>query len=185
MTYLECKSAVEVIERARAVERRKRKWSSPPRRFSAKELEALRAASKAAIERAKQERDAQMAERQNREFKMAQAIAEGQAQVKAKTIIRATCNVMRVGRADLCSARRYQSISVPRHAAMEIIRRMTGMSFPAIGRLLGGRDHSTVLHGCRNAQANPDAFAPILAAIEAEVVRLMVEQGDETHSHTA
>jgi chromosomal replication initiator protein len=43
---------------------------------------------------------------------------------------------------------RARAISVPRQLAMFLIRQETDTSLPQIGQLLGGRDHTTVLHGC-------------------------------------
>lgn len=41
---------------------------------------------------------------------------------------------------------------MPRHIAMWICRRLTMASLPAIAFSFGGRDHTTVIHGCRNAE---------------------------------
>jgi chromosomal replication initiator protein len=35
-----------------------------------------------------------------------------------------------------------------RQVAMYVSRKMTGASFPDIGKKMGGRDHSTVIHAC-------------------------------------
>jgi chromosomal replication initiator protein len=43
---------------------------------------------------------------------------------------------------------RARALSVPRQLAMYLIREETGTSLPQIGQLLGGRDHTTILHGC-------------------------------------
>jgi chromosomal replication initiator protein len=43
---------------------------------------------------------------------------------------------------------RARAVSVPRQLAMFLIREETDSSLPEIGKLLGGRDHSTILHGC-------------------------------------
>ncbi|HDD24025.1 MAG TPA: chromosomal replication initiator protein DnaA [Chloroflexi bacterium] len=42
---------------------------------------------------------------------------------------------------------RNRSVARPRQIAMYLIREETGESLPRIGALLGGRDHTTVLHG--------------------------------------
>jgi chromosomal replication initiator protein len=39
-------------------------------------------------------------------------------------------------------------IAEPRQVAMFLMREETESSFPAIGAVIGGRDHTTVLHGC-------------------------------------
>lgn len=38
----------------------------------------------------------------------------------------------------------------PRQVAMYLCRRLTKKSTPEIGRRFGGRDHSTIIHGCDN-----------------------------------
>lgn len=73
--------------------------------------------------------------------------------------------------ADLCGDSRLRRIARPRQIAMYAIRELCPhMSLPAIARMLGGRDHTTVLHGVRKITAlietNPeiaDAVADVLA----------------------
>ena len=47
---------------------------------------------------------------------------------------------------DLTSDKRSNTIAFPRQIAMYLCREVADMSFPAIGKDFGGRDHSTVLH---------------------------------------
>lgn len=49
---------------------------------------------------------------------------------------------------DLTGKKRSQEIALPRQIAMYLCRRMTALSTNDIGRAFGGRDHTTVLHGC-------------------------------------
>ena len=51
--------------------------------------------------------------------------------------------------ADLLSKRRSRSIARPRQVAMALAKELTNHSLPEIGDAFGGRDHTTVLHGCR------------------------------------
>ena len=51
--------------------------------------------------------------------------------------------------ADLLSKRRSRSIARPRQIAMALAKELTNHSLPEIGDAFGGRDHTTVLHGCR------------------------------------
>ena len=55
--------------------------------------------------------------------------------------------------ADLRSASRRQSIVVARGMAMYLARQLTGGSLQRIGAYFGGRDHTTVSHGCRKTEA--------------------------------
>ena len=49
---------------------------------------------------------------------------------------------------DITGKNRSQQIALPRQIAMYICRRMTALSTTNIGRAFGGRDHTTVMHGC-------------------------------------
>ncbi len=49
---------------------------------------------------------------------------------------------------ELTGKNRSQRIALPRQVAMYICRRMTSLSTNGIGRAFGGRDHTTVMHGC-------------------------------------
>ena len=46
-----------------------------------------------------------------------------------------------------------------RWVAMDLCRRIFGLSFPAIGRRFGNRDHTTVIHGVQNLPALIEADA--------------------------
>jgi chromosomal replication initiator protein len=48
---------------------------------------------------------------------------------------------------DLCGKRRKQEIVTPRQLAMFMLRDEIGMNYVDIGGVLGGRDHSTIIHG--------------------------------------
>jgi chromosomal replication initiator protein len=50
---------------------------------------------------------------------------------------------------DLLSERRTRSLARPRQMAMALSKELTEHSLPEIGEAFGGRDHTTVLHGCR------------------------------------
>ncbi|MFT4635954.1 MAG: chromosomal replication initiator protein [Chitinophagales bacterium] len=51
--------------------------------------------------------------------------------------------------ADLKSKRRNRQIARPRQMAMALAKELTSMSLPDIGDAFGGRDHTTVIHGCK------------------------------------
>lgn len=50
---------------------------------------------------------------------------------------------------DLTGKRRTQNIALARQVAMYLCRKHTARSFPEIGALFGGRDHSTVIHAIK------------------------------------
>ena len=49
---------------------------------------------------------------------------------------------------ELLGKRRTREVAVARQVAMYLARDLTPMSLPQIGEALGGRDHTTVMHGC-------------------------------------
>jgi len=63
-------------------------------------------------------------------------------------IIEAVASSFALAPADLKSLKREREIVLARQVAMYLIRQETGSSLTAIGKELGGRDHSTVVHAC-------------------------------------
>jgi chromosomal replication initiator protein len=47
---------------------------------------------------------------------------------------------------DLCGRSRRRPLVIARQIGMYVFREMTDMSYPAIAREFGGRDHTTVIH---------------------------------------
>jgi chromosomal replication initiator protein len=64
-------------------------------------------------------------------------------------ILDAVALVMHVPVDAITSKRREKQIAYARHLAMYLLRDLAHQSYAQIGRLLGGRDHTTALHGCR------------------------------------
>lgn len=53
---------------------------------------------------------------------------------------------------DLMGKKRARHIARPRQMAMALIRELTRDSFPEIGQVFGGRDHTTVMHACEKIE---------------------------------
>jgi len=53
---------------------------------------------------------------------------------------------------DLTGSRRDAPTAYARQVAMYLLRNDSSLSLPEIGRTLGGRDHTTALHGCRKIE---------------------------------
>jgi hypothetical protein len=70
--------------------------------------------------------------------------------MKVETVIGAAAKAAGVRVAVLCGPTREAKVSTYRWSAMVILRDQ-GLSSPVIARLLGRRDHSTVLHACSSA----------------------------------
>ncbi len=58
---------------------------------------------------------------------------------------------------DMLSKRRTRSVVRPRQLAMALAKELTNHSLPEIGDAFGGRDHTTVLHACRQIQSLKEA----------------------------
>jgi len=71
-------------------------------------------------------------------------------------IVTEVCRTYRVKASELRGRRRPQSIARPRQVAMYLARQLTSESLNEIGRQIGGRDHSTVLHAVRQIEALRD-----------------------------
>lgn len=54
--------------------------------------------------------------------------------------------------ADLVSKRRNRAVARPRQVAMALSKELTNHSLPEIGDAFGGRDHTTVIHACRQIE---------------------------------
>jgi chromosomal replication initiator protein len=71
----------------------------------------------------------------------------------ADAILEVVGQRFRLSVADLKSHRRARTVAFPRQLAMYLVRTVTDGSFPSIGDLFGGRDHSTVMHAVRTIEA--------------------------------
>lgn len=57
------------------------------------------------------------------------------------------CNRYDVTETQLKNYNRKGEFVMPRHVIMFLLKHSAGYSFPQIGRMLGGRDHTTIMHG--------------------------------------
>ncbi|MFK4792639.1 chromosomal replication initiator protein DnaA [Sphingobium sp. ZW T5_29] len=73
----------------------------------------------------------------------------------------------KIDAAEMRSKRRARAVARPRQVAMYLAKKMTPRSLPEIGRIFGGRDHSTVIHAVKTIeglrQTSPDMDADIRA----------------------
>jgi chromosomal replication initiator protein len=91
-------------------------------------------------------------------------------QVGVEEIQERVANAFGVSRGELVGASRAATPLRARHVAILLTRESTSLSLPQIGRLYGGRDHSTVLNSLRRAEASV-AADPELAARVGELRR--------------
>ena len=69
--------------------------------------------------------------------------------VTIDNIQRSVAEYYKIKMADMLSKRRNRSVARPRQVAMTLSKELTNHSLPEIGDAFGGRDHTTVLHACR------------------------------------
>ena len=72
----------------------------------------------------------------------------------------------------LSSKKRTKEITMPRQVAMYLIRELLDLPLVEIGRLFGGRDHSTVIHSIQKVEedlATDDGFHARVQALRAEL----------------
>jgi chromosomal replication initiator protein len=80
---------------------------------------------------------------------LASIAADGrQRRVSVAEVLAAVAEYYHIPQDDLRGKQRDKHIVVPRQVAMYLMRQETEASLLEIGQSLGGRDHSTVLHGC-------------------------------------
>jgi chromosomal replication initiator protein len=72
--------------------------------------------------------------------------------VSIENIQKTVADYFKLRVADLLSKKRSRSIARPRQIAMALAKELTNHSLPEIGDAFGGRDHTTVLHGCRRIE---------------------------------
>jgi len=61
-------------------------------------------------------------------------------------IISATSKYYNVPQSEIVSSKRQKELILPRQAAIYLLREQTNKSLPEIGRIMGGKDHSTILY---------------------------------------
>lgn len=79
-------------------------------------------------------------------------------QITYEAINEATAAYFKIKPDELFTKKRTQSIANARHIAMYLCRELIDLSYPRIGEIYGGRDHSTVIHAYDkiNAQRKKD-----------------------------
>lgn len=75
------------------------------------------------------------------------------------------------GRNEMISYRRSRPHSWPRQVCMDLVRRLTPASYPAIGKAFGGKDHTTVMCAIKRTPHHL-AESPLLAEVHAKVLSI-------------
>ena len=86
--------------------------------------------------------------------------------IMAEDIQLAVANRFHIKVSDLKSKRRTKTLVHPRQIAMYLCRELTDASFPEIGRDFGGKDHTTIIHACKQVQKSLEADTSLRATID-------------------
>ncbi len=76
-------------------------------------------------------------------------IAEKERVIGLDEIIKLVADHFQIKISEIKSKKRTKNLVQPRQVAMYICRTVAGGSFPEVGKAFGGKDHTTVLHACR------------------------------------
>ena len=79
-------------------------------------------------------------------------LSDRQKLISIENIQKTVASFYTVSVSDLKSSKKFRIYALPRQIAMYLCRTMTNSSFPEIGEKFGGKDHSTVIHACRQIE---------------------------------
>ena len=100
---------------------------------------------------------------------LADAVRANARRITVDEIQKACAAHYKIDAAEMRSKRRARAVARPRQVAMYLAKKMTPRSLPEIGRIFGGRDHSTVIHAVRTIEAlresNPEIDADVRALL--------------------
>ena len=73
-------------------------------------------------------------------------VIPGKINVNINEVLKAVCNYYSIKMTDLKGPKRLKEYVLPRQVSMFLLKKYSGTPFMAIGDLLGGRDHTTIMH---------------------------------------
>ena len=94
-------------------------------------------------------------------------IAEKEKVLSLDEIIKLVAEHYQVRVSEIKSKKRTRNLVQPRQIAMYLCRQVANASFPEVGKAFGGKDHTTVLHACRQVEERKQADVKFDAEIEA------------------
>lgn len=81
-------------------------------------------------------------------------ITEKQEYITAELVMREVHKYFRIPIEDLLGKKRTKDLVMPRQVTMYLLRHECNLSYPEIGRRMGGKDHSTIMHGCDKIESS-------------------------------
>jgi chromosomal replication initiator protein len=83
-------------------------------------------------------------------------LAPAQGKLSLESILASAAAYFGVSVEELTGRNRSARIALQRQIVMYVMREETDASLPQIGAVLGGRDHTTIMHGCEKIAAEMD-----------------------------
>jgi chromosomal replication initiator protein len=87
---------------------------------------------------------------------MAEHISAGERRITLDRILDTVAEFFALPKGELTGRKRTRTVTLPRQLAMYLSRRHTPLSYPEIGRLMGGKNHTTVLAACKRVEVMID-----------------------------
>ncbi len=102
-------------------------------------------------------------------------ITEIKKEISIEDVQRAVADQFQMKVSDLKSKRRTKNLVFPRQIAMYLCRELTKASFPEIGAAFGGKDHSTVIHSCKQIEKEKEKDVHLKRTLEIITKKIIEE----------
>ncbi len=163
----ECQTAEEVREHYKAVRARTNQWKAPPQKIETTQPVAVPVRQTVVIQQ-----EQEPAIHQQEQEPEPPIIHRHPSVHRLVGIVGAAFGESRI---DIISARRTAKLSLARFVVMYLARKLTLRSYPEIGLYLGGRDHSTIIHGVQKITRLRKTDADLDAKIEALITQQLTQ----------
>jgi chromosomal replication initiator protein len=97
---------------------------------------------------------------------LAGVLSKRERQVELDRILQIVAQQNNLRAQDLLSRSNAHAISHPRQIAMYLAKKLTGMSFPQIGKAFGGKHHTTVMHSVNKVEETMEADAAFRRTVQ-------------------
>ena len=84
---------------------------------------------------------------------MSDLLAVSEKKISIEFIQKQVCSYFNINISEMGSPRRSINIARPRQIAMYLCKEITSFSYPEIGRVFGGKDHTTVIHAVKKIES--------------------------------
>lgn len=95
------------------------------------------------------------------------SVAEEGAEFTIESILGAVAKHFHLKPQEIKATSRARNVAMPRQIAMYLIRKYTGIGLKEIGHYFGGKDHTTILYGCREIEKKVESDEEIRNSVEA------------------